>query len=81
MRKFIFCTGGVVSRLAKGITVASSAAPAQPGLFVAVQKLDPLSQRGPGTMRPLPACEVYVTDDGAETDLDLVTMSGSSTST
>ena len=72
MAKFIFVTGGVVSGLGKGITAASlGRLLKQRGLKVAAQKLDPYMNVDPGTMSPLQHGEVFVTDDGAETDLDL----------
>ena len=72
MTKFIFVTGGVVSGLGKGITAASlGRLLKQRGLKVAAQKLDPYINVDPGTMSPFQHGEVYVTDDGAETDLDL----------
>ncbi len=72
MAKFIFVTGGVVSGLGKGITAASlGRLLKQSGLKVAAQKLDPYMNIDPGTMNPLQHGEVFVTDDGAETDLDL----------
>jgi len=72
MTKFIFITGGVVSGLGKGITVASlGRLLKQRGLKVAAQKLDPYMNVDPGTMSPFQHGEVFVTDDGAETDLDL----------
>lgn len=72
MRKYIFCTGGVVSSVGKGITVASIGLLLRSrGVSVAVQKLDPYLNVDPGTMSPYQHGEVYVTDDGAETDLDL----------
>lgn len=72
MRKFIFVTGGVVSGLGKGITAASlGRLLKQRGLKVASQKLDPYMNVDPGTMSPYQHGEVYVTEDGAETDLDL----------
>lgn len=72
MRKYIFCTGGVVSSVGKGITVASIGLLLRSrGIRVAVQKLDPYLNVDPGTMSPYQHGEVYVTDDGAETDLDL----------
>ena len=72
MTKFIFITGGVVSGLGKGITAASlGRLLKQRGLKVAAQKLDPYMNIDPGTMSPLQHGEVFVTDDGAETDLDL----------
>ena len=70
--KFIFVTGGVVSGLGKGITAASlGRLLKQCGLKVAAQKLDPYMNVDPGTMNPYQHGEVFVTDDGAETDLDL----------
>jgi CTP synthase len=72
MTKFIFVTGGVVSGLGKGITAASlGRLLKQRGLKVAAQKLDPYMNIDPGTMSPFQHGEVFVTDDGAETDLDL----------
>ncbi len=72
MTKFIFVTGGVVSGLGKGITAAGlGRLLKQRGLKVAAQKLDPYLNVDPGTMSPLQHGEVFVTDDGAETDLDL----------
>jgi CTP synthase len=70
--KFIFVTGGVVSSLGKGITAASVALLLrQRGYRVTLQKLDPYLNIDPGTMSPYQHGEVYVTDDGTETDLDL----------
>lgn len=70
--KYIFVTGGVVSSLGKGLTSASLAMLLeQQGLKVALLKLDPYLNVDPGTMNPYQHGEVYVTDDGAETDLDL----------
>ena len=70
--KYIFVTGGVVSGLGKGITAASLGRLLKcRGLKVASQKLDPYVNVDPGTMSPLQHGEVFVTDDGAETDLDL----------
>lgn len=70
--KFIFITGGVVSGLGKGITAANlGRLLKQRGLKVAAQKLDPYMNVDPGTMSPFEHGEVFVTDDGAETDLDL----------
>jgi len=72
MSRFIFITGGVVSSLGKGIASASLAAILQArGLSVSMIKLDPYINVDPGTMSPFQHGEVYVTDDGAETDLDL----------
>lgn len=70
--KFIFITGGVVSSLGKGLAAASIANLLEArGLRVGIQKLDPYLNVDPGTMSPLQHGEVFVTDDGAETDLDL----------
>ena len=72
MTKFVFVTGGVVSSLGKGIASASLAAILDSrGLKVTLIKLDPYLNVDPGTMSPFQHGEVYVTDDGAETDLDL----------
>jgi len=72
MTKFIFVTGGVVSSLGKGIAAASLAALLESrGLKVTLLKLDPYINVDPGTMSPFQHGEVFVTDDGAETDLDL----------
>jgi len=72
MTRFIFITGGVVSSLGKGITSASLAAILEArGLNVTMLKLDPYINVDPGTMSPFQHGEVFVTDDGAETDLDL----------
>lgn len=72
MAKHIFVTGGVVSSVGKGITVASIGTLLKArGVNVAVQKLDPYLNVDPGTMSPYQHGEVYVTEDGAETDLDL----------
>ena len=72
MAKYIFVTGGVVSGLGKGITAASLGRLLKArGLKVAAQKLDPYINVDPGTMSPYQHGEVYVTEDGAETDLDL----------
>ena len=71
-KKFIFITGGVLSSLGKGIASASIAFLLEAkGLKVALMKLDPYLNVDPGTMNPFQHGEVYVTDDGAETDLDL----------
>jgi CTP synthase len=70
--KFVFVTGGVVSSLGKGITAASIGTILKArGLNVRMQKLDPYLNVDPGTMSPYQHGEVFVTDDGAETDLDL----------
>jgi CTP synthase len=72
MTKYVFVTGGVVSGLGKGITAASLGRLLKArGLKIAAQKLDPYINVDPGTMSPLQHGEVYVTEDGAETDLDL----------
>lgn len=72
MAKFVFVTGGVVSSLGKGITAASLGTLLKNrGLKVAIQKFDPYINVDPGTMSPYQHGEVFVTDDGAETDLDL----------
>jgi CTP synthase len=72
MRKHIFVTGGVVSSLGKGLTSAAIGALLEcRGLEIGMQKLDPYINVDPGTMSPYQHGEVYVTDDGAETDLDL----------
>ena len=72
MAKYIFVTGGVVSGLGKGIVAASlGRLLTLRGLKVTAQKLDPYMNIDPGTMNPTQHGEVFVTDDGAETDLDL----------
>src|SRR5699024_8577438 len=72
MTKYIFVTGGVVSSLGKGITAASLGRLLKNrGLQVTIQKFDPYINVDPGTMSPYQHGEVYVTEDGAETDLDL----------
>lgn len=72
MTKFIFITGGVISSLGKGIAAASTAAILESrGLKVTMLKLDPYINVDPGTMSPFQHGEVFVTEDGAETDLDL----------
>ena len=72
MTKFIFVTGGVVSSLGKGITAASLAAILEArGVNVTMTKMDPYINVDPGTMSPFQHGEVFVTEDGAETDLDL----------
>lgn len=71
-KKYVFVTGGVVSGLGKGITAASLGRLLKArGLKVTAQKLDPYLNVDPGTMNPIQHGEVFVTDDGAETDLDL----------
>src|SRR5688572_28194738 len=70
--KFIFVTGGVVSSLGKGIAAASlGRLLVERGLRVTMMKFDPYINVDPGTMSPFQHGEVFVTDDGAETDLDL----------
>src|SRR5574339_372735 len=70
--KFIFVTGGVVSSLGKGLAAASIGALLESrGLKVTICKMDPYINVDPGTMSPFQHGEVFVTDDGAETDLDL----------
>src|SRR5271155_5661972 len=70
--RYIFITGGVVSSLGKGLTAASLGALLElRGLTVRLQKFDPYLNVDPGTMNPYQHGEVYVLDDGAETDLDL----------
>src|SRR5256885_5795744 len=72
MTRFIFITGGVVSSLGKGLASAALGALLQArGYKVRLRKLDPYLNVDPGTMSPYQHGEVYVTDDGAETDLDL----------
>src|SRR5476651_218559 len=72
MTRYIFITGGVVSSLGKGISAAALGALLQArGFKVRLRKLDPYLNVDPGTMSPTQHGEVYVTDDGAETDLDL----------
>jgi CTP synthase len=72
MTKYIFITGGVVSSLGKGIASASLGTILESrGLSVTMLKLDPYINIDPGTMSPTQHGEVYVTRDGAETDLDL----------
>ena len=72
MSKYIFVTGGVVSSVGKGITVASIGTMLKSRqITVSVQKLDPYLNVDPGTMSPYQHGEVFVTQDGAETDLDL----------
>ena len=70
--KFIFVTGGVVSSLGKGLAAASIGGLLESrGLKVTLLKMDPYINVDPGTMNPFQHGEVFVTDDGAETDLDL----------
>src|SRR5688572_10910672 len=72
MTKYIFFTGGVVSSVGKGVTAAALGRILKArGLKIAVQKLDPYINVDPGTMSPYQHGEVFVTEDGAETDLDL----------
>jgi len=72
MSKYIFCTGGVVSSVGKGVTAASIGRILKSrGVSVTIQKLDPYINVDPGTMSPYQHGEVFVTEDGAETDLDL----------
>ena len=72
MARYIFITGGVVSSLGKGIAAASLASLFKlRGYKVSLQKLDPYINLDPGTMSPFQHGEVFVTEDGAETDLDL----------
>ena len=73
--KYVFVTGGVVSGLGKGITAASLGRLLKNrGYNVRIQKLDPYINIDPGTMSPYEHGEVFVTEDGAETDLDLGTL-------
>ena len=70
--KFIFITGGVLSSLGKGLAAAALGALLESrGMTVTFQKLDPYINVDPGTMNPFQHGEVFVTDDGAETDLDM----------
>src|SRR5262247_4165827 len=72
MPKYIFVTGGVVSSLGKGLAASSIGALLESrGLHISMVKLDPYLNVDPGTMSPFQHGEVFVTDDGAETDLDL----------
>lgn len=72
MRKYIFCTGGVLSGVGKGVTAGSVGRILKArGITVSIQKLDPYINVDPGTMSPYQHGEVFVTEDGAETDLDL----------
>ena len=72
MPKYIFCTGGVVSSVGKGVTAAAIGRVLKArGFRVSIQKLDPYLNVDPGTMSPYQHGEVFVTEDGAETDLDL----------
>ncbi|UCC41775.1 MAG: CTP synthetase, partial [Candidatus Aminicenantes bacterium] len=72
MTKYIFVTGGVLSALGKGIAAASIGTLLEShGYKITLQKFDPYINVDPGTMNPFQHGEVYVTDDGAETDLDL----------
>ena len=71
-RKYIFVTGGVVSSVGKGIVAAAMGRMLKErGVKISVQKLDPYLNVDPGTMSPYQHGEVFVTNDGAETDLDL----------
>src|SRR6478752_2134396 len=71
-KKFIFITGGVLSSLGKGLSAAALGAVLEArGLKVTILKMDPYINVDPGTMSPYQHGEVFVTDDGAETDLDL----------
>ncbi len=72
MTKYIFCTGGVVSSVGKGVTAAAIGRILKArGIKVTLQKIDPYINVDPGTMSPYQHGEVFVTIDGAETDLDL----------
>ena len=72
MSKYVFVTGGVISSLGKGITAASlGRLLINRGLHVTIQKLDPYINVDPGTMSPYQHGEVFVTEDGGETDLDI----------
>ena len=72
MTRYVFVTGGVISSVGKGISVASIGRILKNrGISVSVQKLDPYLNVDPGTMSPYQHGEVFVTDDGSETDLDL----------
>jgi CTP synthase len=72
MHRYVFCTGGVLSSVGKGVTAAALGRVLKArGLRVTIQKLDPYINVDPGTMSPYQHGEVFVTDDGAETDLDL----------
>ena len=73
MTRYVFVTGGVVSSLGKGLSSASLASLLQlRGFKVRIRKLDPYLNVDPGTMNPFQHGEVFVTDDGAETDLDII---------
>ena len=78
MNRFVFVTGEVVSSLGKGIAASLGAILEARGLKVTMLKLDPYINVDPGTIRPFQHGEVFVTDDGAETDWIWVTMNGSS---
>ena len=72
MTKYVFVTGGVVSSVGKGVTAAAiGKLLKERGIKVSIQKLDPYINVDPGTMNPYQHGEVYVLDDGSETDLDL----------
>ena len=78
--RHVFVTGGVVSSLGKGLTAASLGRLLRArGISVVMQKLDPYINVDPGTMNPFQHGEVFITDDGSETDLDSGTTSDSST--
>jgi hypothetical protein len=79
--RYVFVTGGVVSALGKGIVAASLGRCSSPRARVQAQKFDPYLNVDPGTMSPFQHGEVFVTEDGAETDLDSATTSASSTRT
>ncbi|HIE39006.1 MAG TPA: CTP synthase, partial [Anaerolineae bacterium] len=72
MRKYVFCTGGVLSSIGKGVTAAAIGRVLKArGVRVTIQKLDPYINVDPGTMSPYQHGEVFVTADGCETDMDL----------
>ncbi len=80
--KYVFVTGGVVSGLGKGISAASLGTLLKArGVRVSLQKCDPYLNVDPGTMSPFQHGEVYVTEDGAETDLDWAITNGTPTRT
>ena len=79
-KKFIFVTGGVVSSLGKGLAAASIGCLLESrGITVSLLKFDPYLNVDPGTLSPYQHGEVFVTDDGAETDLDLATTNATPT--